>query len=149
MTGPPDPLAELREALLLALNPNALRLLRSAAEEGVLYRSHSLRISGADVTRTSAEDITDRLERTGLLERRPQKRPVVLEPTDFCHAVLDFIDRRLDAGESTAATRPTVLILAGADRSALEKAGFALDDVLRQSAADIATLSNRAGQKPG
>jgi hypothetical protein len=149
MTGPPDPLSELRDALMLALNPDALRLLRSASEEGVLYRSHSLRISGADVTRTSAEDLTDRLERAGLLERRPQKRPVVLGPTDFCRAVLDFIDLRLDVGAPRAATRPTVLVLAGADRSALEDAGFALDDVLRQSAADIAMLADRAGWNPG
>lgn len=140
MSPAPDPLSELRDAWTLALNPDALRLLRSAAETGALYRKASLEISQAEVTRTSAEDLTDRLENAGLL-KRCSDRPVTLEPTDLGRAVLEFIDLHLGAPQ--VQQRPTVLVLTPDDREALKDAGFDLRDVLRRAAADIATLSKQ------
>ena len=141
MTSDPDPLSALRDAWALALNPDALRLLRSAAETGALLRSHSLQISQANVSRQSAEDLADRLEEKGLLRRRSE-RPVALELTDLGLAVLEFIDLHL--GSTQTRQSSTVLVLAPEDRQALENAGFALDDVLHRAAADIATLSHQS-----
>ena len=134
---PPDPLQHLRAAWTVALNDAALRLLRYANDYGSLARADALGISETDITRSSAEDLADRLDRAGLLDR-VQDRPVKYVPSPLGQAVLRFIDDNLDA--RLPSTRSTILILDDTERAELEDAGFELFSDLRRTAIDVASL---------
>lgn len=138
MSSSPERIARLSDAWTVALNVDALRLLRHATTTGALARRDALEIIGrTDLTRSAAEDLADRLERTGLVQRRAG-RPVTFEPTALGEATVSFIDAHL--GETRPAPRPTVLVLDEQGRAELEKRGVTLEDALRVAAVEVATL---------
>jgi hypothetical protein len=138
MASGPDRLARLSEAWKVALNIDALRLLRQATTTGLLARKDALKLTGrSDLTRSAAEDLADRLQHADLVRRRPGL-PVTFEPTALGEAIVAFIDDHL--GEIPAASRPTVLLLDEGGRAQLEAQGMALDEALRVAAVQVATL---------
>jgi hypothetical protein len=134
-----DSLVRLRKACNLALNEDALRLLRHAITHGALERRNALALIGrSDLTRSSAENLADRLEKVDLLQRQPG-RLASFEATDLAAAVVGFVDKHLDEAPAPVA-RPTTLFLEDDDRRLLEQHGFELYDVLTRAAIDIASL---------
>jgi hypothetical protein len=134
---------------MVALNEDALRLLRRAVTSGALERTRALEFTGRiDLTRTAAEDLADRLATHGLLERRELERrrgkPVVFIPTQLGQAIARFIDEHLVAGDS-AVSRPTIVLLDEDDRTLLETHDLELFDVLTRAAVDIACVRQRDG----
>jgi hypothetical protein len=140
----PDPLERLRLVWTIALNRDALRLLREAVTAGGFERKRTAQITGrTDLTRTSPGDLADRLADLGLLTRkeseRRQGRPVFFLPTDLAEAVVGFIDEHLGVSFQQL-VRPSLVLLDEHDRALLEKRDLELYDVLTRSAVDIASL---------
>jgi len=137
MTEPPDHLEPLRDAWTIGLNSGGNRLLRYAIDNGSLPLADALRISEAETTRSSAENLARRLEKADLLERI-KKRPATYKSTALGEAVIAFIDEY--GAHAPAPAHPTVVILDDEERTALQLAGFELSVDLRHAAVEIASL---------
>lgn len=141
MPGPSDPLKRLRNAWNLALNQDALVLLRYAVTAGSLERKQARGlVDRSDLSRASAEDLADRLGEHGLLRRR-QGRPVTFRPTTLGEEIVQFIDENV--GKPELADHFTLLLLDVEARKRVEESGLTLDEALRYAAIDVATLRVR------
>src|SRR4051794_20914130 len=110
MAGPSDPFDRLRVAWNVALNEDALRLLRAARTDGAFERRRSHAIVGRpNLTRSAAEDLADRLQAATLIERT-EGTPVAFVLTPLGEAVAAFIEQQ--TGARRQSLRPaTVLVL--------------------------------------
>jgi hypothetical protein len=141
MSAPPDPLASLRDAWTIALNPNAHRLLRHAIDRGKLALADALEVSQATTSRSAAENLATRLEDADLLMRTDEKR-VTFIATPLGEAVGEFIAAQASA-PPPALARPTILLIDQSDRERLEEAGFELATALRRAAVEVAALRHQ------
>jgi hypothetical protein len=137
-------LEALREARTISLNANAHRRLRHAIDAGRLPLSDALKVSQANTSRSSAEDLATRLEDANLLERTTDKR-VTFVATALGEAVAGFVASHADVPKHATA-RSTLLLLDEGERARLEEAGFELATDLRRAVIEVASFHHPRAQ---